>query len=86
MALPHHSRPAEPSAPAAGRRGRQCPLWTGRQLPQGSGGRTTVTRDGFRYPRTQGVREMVKGGELVDNQLMEIKVLTMSIKSENVRR
>lgn len=60
VASPHHSRPAELSAPATGRRGRQCPLWTGCQLPQGSGGRTTVTQDGFKYPWSQGWRGMMK--------------------------
>lgn len=54
VALPHHPRPTEPSAPATGRGGRQRPPWTGGQLPQGGGGWTTLAQDRFQGRWCQG--------------------------------
>lgn len=54
VALPHHPRPTEPSAPATGTGGRQCPPWTGGQLPQSGGGWTTLAQDRFQGPWCQG--------------------------------
>lgn len=54
VALPHHPRPTEPSTPAAGTGWRQCPPWTGGQLPQSGGGWTTLAQDRFQRPWCQG--------------------------------
>lgn len=85
VALPHHSRPAEPSAPAAGTWGRQCPLWTRRQLPQDSGGWTTVTRNRLNYPRVGGEGKIKGINPQKNGQYLKNKeyIFAMIVSQEN---